>query len=145
MSPTLLVFAATLANLSSPHTFEATTGPLGEWDGETEVDIYSAVITARSCAQRMMDTGDLTLGGSCSPTESAKTGFAIFDPVEEQVYLIDPAAIHTFELEHGFGGSMDIYGQVKGTLDGLPVITPESPEDISITPKPKPGAFKGCL
>jgi hypothetical protein len=140
----LATIALTVAfgNLSMPHTVEALTGPMGDWDGESEVDIYSAVITARSCAEQMMDTGDLTLGSKCSPLESARTGFAIFDPVEGQAYLIDAASVHTFELEHGFGGSMDVYGEVKGTLDGLPVITPE---DMTISPKPKPGAFKGCL
>ena len=140
--PTLLVMSAAVAGLSAPHTFSAETGPLGAWDGEEEVDLYSAVVTARSCAERMMETGDLTIKSSCSPIEGAKTGFAIYDAVEEQVFLIDPAAIHMFELEHGFGGSIDIYGEVKGTLAGLPVITPE---EYSITPKPKPGAFKGCL
>jgi|GEM_PF-5085401 len=137
-----IALASAFANLASPHVFAPPSGPLGEWDGESEVDIYSAVITARSCAEKMMDTGDLTLGAACSPTESARTGFAIYDPVEEQVYLIDAASIHTFELEHGFGGSMDVYGEVKGTLEGLPVIVPE---DMTISPKPKPGAFKGCL
>lgn len=137
-----IALTVAFGNLSLPHTVAALSGPMGEWDGEADVDIYSAVITARSCAEKMMRTGDLTLGSKCSPLEGAKTGFAIYDPVEEQAYLIDAASIHTFELEHGFGGSMDVYGEVKGTLDGLPVITPE---DLSISPKPKPGAFKGCL
>jgi hypothetical protein len=143
MNPIIaVVLSGAVANLSMPHVAKAPSGPMGAWDGESEVDIYSAVITARSCAEKMMDTGDLTIHSSCSPLESARTGFAIYDPMEEQVYLLDASVLHTFELEHGFGGSMDVYGQVKGTLDGLPVITPE---DYTISPKPKPGAFKGCL
>ncbi len=139
---TVTAATAVVSTLTLPHTYEPPTGPLGDWDGDAYVEMYSAVITARSCAQEMMDTGDLTLAARCSPIEGARTGFAIFDPVEAQVYLIEASAIAMFELEHGFGGSIDLSGDVKGTLDGIPVV---QPEDYTISPKPKPGAFKGCL
>ena len=144
MSISLAAWAlSAFATLSPPHQAPATATPaLGPWSGPADVELYSAVLTAKSCAQRIADTGDLGIAISCSPIEGARTGFAIYDPVEEQVYVVDPAAIYTFELEHGFGGSIDILGEIKGTVDGLPMIVPE---EYSISPKPTPGAFKGCL
>lgn len=140
--PAAVVATTAAITLTMPHTYEPPKGPLGDWDGDDYAEMYSAVITARSCAQEMYDTGDLTLASRCSPIEGARTGFAVFDPVEEQIYLIDHASISMFELEHGFGGSIDLSGDIQGTVDGIPVIVPE---DYSISPKPKPGAFKGCL
>ena len=120
----------------------ATSTKLGVWDGEAEVELYSAVITARSCAREMAQTGNLSIIDTCPPMQAALTGFALYDTMEEQAYMLDPNKVYKFELELGFGGSVDIYGEIKGTSDGLPVITPE---EYTITPRPKPDAFKGCL
>ena len=120
----------------------ATSAKLGVWDGEAEVELYSAVITARSCAKEMAETGNLGIIDTCPPMQAALTGFALYDTMEEQAYMLDPQKVYRFELELGFGGSVDIYGEIKSTSDGLPVITPE---EYTITPRPKPGAFKGCL
>ena len=140
LSPILAIGVAIAA--TSVSTLPPAPGPLVRWDGEEEVDLYSAVIPATSCAHRIADTGDLGVISACSPMEAARSGFAIYDPVEGQVYTIDSSAIYQFELEHGVGGSIDIYGLVKGARDGTPVI---QPEEYSISPKPKPDAFKGCL
>jgi len=117
-------------------------GVLLPWDGEEEVELYSAVLTAASCAVALAEGADPSLVTFCSPADAVTGRFALFDPAEQQVYLLQLGSIYRFQLEQGFGGSMDIFGMVVGVRDGLPVI---KPEEYSITPKPKPGAFKGCL
>ena len=116
-------------------------GPLEDPD-EAEVEVYSAVITAVSCARKMVETEDRGALTHCSPMEAARTGYAIFDPAEEAIYLLDESAFHRHQLEAGFRGSMDASGELQGTVDGLGVLRAE---EFSITPPPKPGAFKGCL
>lgn len=116
-----------------------------DWDGDeddAEVELYSTVITAIDCARRMEEEEDPAELTKCSPLDAARSGFAIYDPAEEELYLLDPESFHQFELEHGFAGSMDISGSIVGTRGDLPVL---KPDDYSITPKPPPGAFKGCL
>lgn len=120
-------------------------GRMQAWDGDeddAELEVYSAVITAVDCAKRMEEEDDPEVLHRCSPLDAARSGFAIYDPAEEELYLLDPAAFHHFELEEGFAGSMDISGTIIGTRHELPVL---QAEDYTITPKPPPGAFKGCL
>jgi len=113
-----------------------------EDDEDNEVELYSAVITAKSCAEKAEETGNFELLASCPPVEAAKSGYVVFDVSEGEYYYIKLGKIFQYELDEGFGGSMDITGVVVGEKDGIPVI---EPEEYSITPKPKPGFFKGCL
>ncbi|MCA9545652.1 MAG: hypothetical protein KC613_14705 [Myxococcales bacterium] len=118
---------------------------LEKWDGdadEAEVELYSTVITAVACAKQLAEESDPDILKRCSPLDAARSGFAIYDPAEQELYLLDPKSFHQFELERGFGGSMDITGKIIGARDELPVL---KSEDYTITPKPPPGAFKGCL
>ncbi len=117
--------------------------PMKDFEGDDdEVELYSAAVTAYPCAAKAAKKGKATIADGCSPMSTLTHGFALLDPSEKKVYLVKKGAIYGFEMEHGFGGRMDISGTVVGTKAGLPVIEPES---YSITPKPKPGAFKGCL
>ncbi len=113
-----------------------------EEDEDNEVELYSAVITAKSCAEKAEETGNFELLSSCPPVEAAKSGYVVFDVAEGEYYYIKLGEIYQYELDEGFGGSMDITGVIVGEKDGIPVI---EPEEYSITPKPKPGFFKGCL
>lgn len=118
-------------------------GPMGELEEEgEEVEVYSAVITAVDCAKRLAETEDKVELEKCGPLEAAMSGFAIYDPAESEIYLLDPAGFYQYELEAGFQGSMDISGTLVGSRHGLPVL---KPEDYTITNKPAAGAFKGCL
>ncbi|MCB9737891.1 MAG: hypothetical protein H6747_01410 [Deltaproteobacteria bacterium] len=116
--------------------------PLQEADEEEEVELYSAQLTAYPCAVRAAKEGTAVIGPECSPMEAVTHGFALLDPQEKKVFLVKEGSVYRFELEHGFGGRVDISGNVVGTRGGVPVIAPES---YTITPKPKAGAFKGCL
>ena len=116
---------------------------LEPWDGdEDEAELYGAVITATACAELMTtdDTGDAI--SRCSPADAARTGFVLYDPSEQAVFYLKHGGLYQFELERGFGGSIDVSGTIIGKKSGIPVI---DPEEYTITPKPAAGAFKGCL
>ncbi|MEN9799399.1 MAG: hypothetical protein RL653_3095 [Pseudomonadota bacterium] len=109
-----------------------------------EVELSSAPVTAASCAQKAIETGKLSLLNEC-PLDQAKTGLVVFDVAERAFYKLDPKSIRTSELERAFGGgSLDVTGKVVrlDTRDKVPVV---EVTESRITPKPKAGAFKGCL
>jgi len=110
-----------------------------------EVELESGQVTALSCAKRALDTGDLNALTGCPPSE-AQHGLVVYDVAEKQIYKIAEKKVHAYELEKAFaGGSIDFTGvvvQAKDKKDGVPVV---QVKEYSITPKPKPGSFKGCL
>lgn len=109
-----------------------------------EVELSSAPVTALSCAQKVVQTGKLDLLTSCPLEETAK-GLVVFDVAEKQIYRLSSKSIRTSELERAYGGgSIDITGVVKSVdkKDGIPLV---EVKEFRVTPKPKPGAFKGCL
>lgn len=107
-----------------------------------EVELSSAVITAKSCAEKAKETGSFELLSSCPPVEAEKTGYVIYDVTENTFYAIAPKNIYYFELDHGFGGNIDVSGKIIGKEGELPVI---EAQQYKISPKPKAGFFKGCL
>ena len=107
-----------------------------------EVDITSGAVTALSCALAARDQGQLGALNAC-PFEEATKGIVVFDVAERQIYLLDKK-VRTFELEKAFGGgSIDFSGTVK-KLDKAGVAFVVVGE-ATVTAKPKPGSFKGCL
>ncbi|EDP74039.1 hypothetical protein [Hydrogenivirga sp. 128-5-R1-1] len=126
-----------------------------EDDDDNEVDLTSAVITALSCAKQAEESGEFAVLSSCPPHAAfegipadkiytAAPKIVIFDVTEGEFYLVQPNEYLTYsDLLEGFGGSLDGTGVVVGEKDGIPVLKFE--EEVSITPKPKPGFFKGCL
>lgn len=121
----------------------ALAGPrLEPWTGETDVELFSAVITAGSCAVRMADEGNLGIVWTCPPVETYHSFFGLYEPVEGLAYYVDEGTIPTYELEAGFAGAIDLTGRVIGARGGVPVVVVDS---YTIRPRPKPGAFKGCL
>lgn len=116
---------------------------LEPWDGDDdEAELYGAVITATSCAERMVAEGGADVIARCAPLEAAKTGFALYEPGERALFFLKQDSLYRFELERGFGGSIDVSGAIIGKKSNAPVI---DPEEYTITPRAKPGAFKGCL
>lgn len=107
-----------------------------------EIELSSAVITAKSCAEKAKETGSFELLSSCPPAEAAKTGYVIYDVTENTFYAIAPKNIYLFELDEGFGGNIDVSGNIVGKEGDLPVI---EAKEYKISPKPKAGFFKGCL
>lgn len=113
-------------------------------DPGEEVELSSATVTAVSCAQKAVETGKLDLLTSC-PMEETQKGLVVFDVAEMQIYRLSAKNVRLSDLERAFGGgSIDITGVVKvvDKKDGIPVV---EVTEFRITPKPKPGAFKGCL
>jgi hypothetical protein len=107
-----------------------------------EVDLSSAVITAKSCAEKAKELGSFELLSSCPPAEAAKTGYVIYDVTENTFYAITPKNVYYFELDEGFSGNIDAKGKIVGKEGDLPVI---EVKEYKISPKPKAGFFKGCL
>lgn len=113
-------------------------------DPGDEVELSSAPVTATSCAQKAVETGKLSLLSAC-PLDQAKTGLVVFDVAERAFYRLDPKSIRTSDLERAYGGgSLDVTGKVVrvDARDNVPVV---EVTESRVTPKPKAGAFKGCL
>lgn len=112
-------------------------------EGE-EVEVTAGVVTGLACAVATRDTGDLRRLTSCPPAEAAK-GLVVYDVAERRIYRISPKKVFRWELERAFGGgSIDFTGRTVKVDPKDEVATVEVAE-FSITPRPKPGAFKGCL
>jgi len=107
-----------------------------------DVDLSSAVITAKSCAEKAKQTGSFELLSSCPPAEAAQSGYVIYDVTENTFYVIVPKNIYYFELDEGFGGNIDAKGKIVAKEGDLPVL---EVQEYKISPRPKPGFFKGCL
>lgn len=109
-----------------------------------EVELSSATVTALSCAQRAVESGKLDLITSC-PLEETLTGLVVFDVAEMAFYRIDKKGMRVSELERAYGGgSVDLTGKVKN-IDKKDKVAVVEVSEFRVTPKPKPGGFKGCL
>ncbi len=112
--------------------------------GAEEVEVTAGVVTGLDCALAARTKGDLKLLSSCPPAE-AKKGLVIFDVAEKRIYRLSEKKVHRWQLERAFGGgSIDFSGETT-RVDPKTEIATVSVAEYSITPKPKPGAFKGCL
>jgi hypothetical protein len=107
-----------------------------------DVDLSSAVITAKSCAEKAKQTGSFELLSSCPPAEAAQSGYVIYDVTENTFYAIAPKNVYYFELDEGFSGNIDAKGKIVSKEGDLPVL---EVQEYKISPKPKAGFFKGCL
>ena len=125
---------AALAALAFPAT------PAGAAE---DVDVTAGVVTGVDCAVAAREKGDLRRLTACPPAQAAK-GIVVFDVAERRIYRIAGKKVLTSQLESAYGGgSIDFAGKVT-SVDAKEIATVEVAE-FSITKKPKPGAFKGCL
>ena len=107
-----------------------------------EVEVNSGAITALSCAMAAKTKGTTDPISSCSMADTL-TGFAVFDMAMKEIYVLAPNKVHSFELERAFGGGrIDLVGTVVTNRDGIAEL---NVTEYTINPRPKPGAFKGCL
>jgi len=108
-----------------------------------DVDVTAGVVTGLDCALAAREKGDLRRLTSCPPIEAQKD-LVVFDVAEKRIYRIAGKKVFRYQLESAFGGgSIDFSGKTVA-MDTKEVATVEVAE-FSITKKPKPGAFKGCL
>ncbi len=109
-----------------------------------EVEVTSGVVTGERCALQAREKGELRLLTSCPPAEAQK-GLVVFDVAERRIYRIAEKKVFRWQLESAFGGgSIDFTGKTV-KVDPKSAIATVEISDYSITRKPKPGAFKGCL
>jgi hypothetical protein len=132
MTRTILALAAALAAAAA------------RADAGDEVDVTAGVVTGLRCAIEARDTGDLTRLSSCPPAEAVK-GMVVYDVAERRIYEISRKKVLRWQLESAYGGgSIDFTGtEVK--VDPKTEVATVDVEEYSVTKKPKPGAFKGCL
>lgn len=121
----------------------ALAGTAGASHGE-EVEVTSGVVTGLRCALDAREKGDLRSLSSCPPAESKK-GIVVFDVAEKRVYLLSRKKVPRFQLERAFGGGSIDFTGTEVTVDPKTRVATVDVSQFSITPKPKPGAFKGCL
>lgn len=109
-----------------------------------EVEVTAGVVTGLRCALDAREKGNLRLLSSCPPAES-RNGVVVFDVAERKVYAISAKKVRRSQLESAYGGgSIDFTGSAVRTDPRTGVVTVDVTE-FSLTRKPKPGAFKGCL
>jgi hypothetical protein len=109
-----------------------------------EIEVTAGVVTGVDCALAARAKGDLKLLTSCAPVEATK-GLVVFDVAEKRIYRLAPAKVSRWQLERAFGGgSIDFTGTTV-KVDRKTEIATVTVTEFSITPRPKPGAFKGCL
>jgi len=112
-------------------------------DPGEEVELSSATVTALSCAQAAQATGKLAWLTAC-PLEETQKGLVVFDVAEKQIYRLSPKTVRVSDLERAFGGgAVDVTGVVKSSDKGGVALV--EVKELRVTPKPKAGAFKGCL
>ncbi len=122
----------------------AVPGPARAEGAGEDVEVTSGVVTGERCAMEAREKGDLRRLTSCPPAE-AKKGIVVFDVAEKRIYRLSEKKVFRFMLESAFGGgSIDFTGKTV-KVDPKSEIATVDVADFSITKKPKPGAFKGCL
>lgn len=122
----------------------APAGPArAEAPGE-EVEVTAGVVTGLSCALEAREKGELRLLNACPPAEARK-GMVVFDVAEKRIYRISHKKVARYQLESAYGGgSIDFTGKAV-KVDPKSDISTVDVTEFSITRKPKPGSFKGCL
>jgi hypothetical protein len=109
-----------------------------------EVEVTAGVVTGLSCALEAREKGNLRLLSACPPAEAQK-GLVVFDVAEKRIYSLSSKKVRRSQLESAYGGgSIDFAGTEVKTDPKTQVVTVDVTE-FSVTKKPKPGAFKGCL
>jgi hypothetical protein len=109
-----------------------------------EVEVTAGVVTGLRCALDAREKGNLRLLSSCPPAES-RNGMVVFDVAEKKIYALSARKVRRSQLESAYGGgSIDFTGTAVRTDPKTGVVTVDVSE-FSLTKKPKPGAFKGCL
>ena len=109
-----------------------------------EVEVTAGVVTGLSCALQAREKGELKGLTACPPAEGAKE-MVVFDVAEKRIYRIAGKKVFHYQLESAFGGgSIDFTGKTVKVEPKTDIATVEVSE-FSITKKPKPGSFKGCL
>lgn len=109
-----------------------------------EVDVTAGVVTGLRCALEARETGDLLRLSSCPPAEAAK-GMVIFDVAEKRIYALSRKKVHRWQLESAYGGGSIDFTGVEVKVDPKTRVATVDVDEYSVTKKPKPGAFKGCL
>jgi hypothetical protein len=121
----------------------ALAGPARAAPGE-EVEVTAGVVTGLTCALQARAKGELKGLTACPPAEGAKE-MVVFDVAERRIYRIGGRKVLHYQLESAFGGgSIDFTGKTVKVEPKTDIATVEVSE-FSITKKPKPGSFKGCL
>ncbi len=109
-----------------------------------DVEVTAGVVTGQACALAAREKGELRLLSSCPPVEATK-GLVVFDIAERRIYRLSSKKLARWQLERAFGGgSIDFSGTAVRT-DPKTAIATVNVTEFTITPRPKPGAFKGCL
>jgi len=125
--------------LTAVLAFPALAAPTGE-----DVEVTSGVVTGLKCALEARATGGLKALTSCPPAEAARE-MVVFDVAEKRIYRIGEKKVFRYQLESAFGGgSIDFEGKTVKVDEKNDIATVEVAQ-FSVTKKPKPGAFKGCL
>jgi len=109
-----------------------------------EVDVTSGVVTGLRCALEAREKGDLTRLSSCPPAEAA-AGLVVFDVAEQRIYALSSKKVFRWQLESAYGGGSIDFTGIEVKVDPKTEVATVDVDEYSVTKKPKPGAFKGCL
>ena len=109
-----------------------------------DVDVTAGAVTALSCATAARDHGDLGALTGCALAEALHE-IVVYDVAEHQLYRLKGKRVARWQLEGAFGGgSVDLTGKVTA-VDRKTGVAVVEVRELTVTPKPKAGSFKGCL
>jgi len=109
-----------------------------------EVEVTAGVVTGLSCALDARAKGNLALLNACPPTEAGK-GMVVFDVAEKRIYRLSSKKVFLYQLESAFGGGSIDFTGTEVRVDPRTEVATVDVDEYSVSPKPKAGAFKGCL
>lgn len=109
-----------------------------------EVEVTSGVVTGLRCALEARERGDLRPLTTCPPAE-ARRELVVYDVAEQRIFRISRKKVFRHELEGAFGGGSIDFSGVTTRIEPKTEVATVDVAEYSVTRKPKPGAFKGCL
>ncbi len=105
-----------------------------------EIELDVAIVTAKSCAEKVVKTLDSNYLLECPPNEGAKSGYVIYDIAENKYFYVRLGKIYQYQLEELYTtgikvGDLNAVAKIVSFENGIPVI--EIIKIDSLKPRPK--------
>ncbi len=92
-----------------------------------KIDLDSVSVTAKTCAEKAIETQDINYILNCPILEGRKSGYVIFSLYYNEYYIPKSGTLYIYQLENlystgGKVGTLDGKAKVVDIKDGIPVI-----------------------
>ena len=105
-----------------------------------EIELDGAIVTAKSCAEKVVKTLDLNYLLECPPNEGAISGYVIYDPSYNEYFYVKLGKIYLYQLEELYTtslrrGDFSAVAKIVSFENRIPVI--EIIEIYTLIPRPR--------